>query len=88
MRFKRSAHVLFAILSIVIFSPIAIADCGQNSWCCETYRDVTIINIVGYGDVCGGRGYGCTECYDTGSGDSCITDGTYCSPRHPENPTP
>jgi hypothetical protein len=54
-----------------------------SGFCCETYPDTRIVNIIGYGDVCASRGQGCTECVDIGHGDSCVGNGTYCSPKRP-----
>lgn len=78
------AAAVFLLLGVS--APTAVADdCQPDSWCCITYRDSAIVNFSGYGDCCAGYGNGCTECVDTGTGDSCITNGTYCSPRHPLN---
>ncbi|MFZ2493853.1 MAG: hypothetical protein WA208_20430 [Thermoanaerobaculia bacterium] len=82
MRNLKIAIGIFACLSLGIISPpppsVAVQEGG---WFCSTFNDRTILNIIGYGDVCGGWGQGCTECFDTGNGDSCVTNGTYCSPK-------
>lgn len=33
------------------------------------------------GQYCAGWGSGCTECYNSGNGDSCTTEATSCDPR-------
>jgi hypothetical protein len=81
-------RVLPAVLSASLFFLGAavfpgFADCAPDSWCCQTTTDRGIQNEIGYGDYCGGTSYGCTECVDTGTGDSCVTNGTYCSPHRP-----
>lgn len=81
---RKQTGVFVALFVSVAFS-VAAEDCPPDSWCCQSTNDRTILNIPDYGDVCGGYGNGCTECADTGTGDSCVTNGTYCSPRHPQH---
>ena len=85
----RRVLVLVAICLAALIAPPPVdamtgyAGDESNGWCCETYPNSRIVNFVGYGDACADWGTGCTECVDTGAGDSCITASTYCSAMRP-----
>lgn len=60
--------------------PILFSAPGYSSTdYCEHYTNVQPIYVSGYGWVCGGWGFGCSECVDTSTGSSCVTDGNFCS---------
>ncbi len=74
---------ILLVLSVVVAAPAAY--CSTDY--CEHYPDTTPTYISGYGFVCAGWGFGCSECVDTSDGSSCVTDGNFCSGRV-QHPTP
>lgn len=71
------------IVLIVILAVLCIGAASVVNAECNSYPNTTPTFVPGYGSVCGGYGYGCTECVD-GDYNSCVTDGTSCKPgpRH------
>jgi len=65
---------------IVIFAVLSIGAASVLNADCNSYPTSTPTFVAGYGSVCGGYGYGCTECVD-GSYRSCVTNGSSCTPR-------
>ena len=67
--------VLCCVVAILSIGAAATLDAE-----CNSYPTTTPTYVAGYGSVCGGYGYGCTECVDGGY-NSCVTDGSSCTPR-------
>jgi hypothetical protein len=85
-----SALLIASVITLFMPTPSAAITCYagdiSDGWCCETYPNTRIANFEGFGDVCAYYGQGCTECFDTREGDSCVTTSTYCSVRRPLHP--
>jgi len=71
-------HIRAIPVALMLLLSIAVGVQASTDQC-EHYADVTLIYGSGYGWCCGGWGMGCTECVDTSTGDSCVTDGNFCS---------
>jgi hypothetical protein len=52
----------------------------QAETTCYTWSNSDLTYVSGYGWACGGWGPGCTECVDSGSAGSCVTNGQSCEP--------
>ena len=68
------------IVLIVVLAVLCIGAASVVNAECNSYPTSTPTFVAGYGSVCGGYGYGCTECVD-GSNRSCVTNGSSCTPR-------
>jgi hypothetical protein len=70
--------VLFFVLALAVIGGFGVPLFADKV--CQTYEDSKPAWMPGYGEVCAFTGSGCTECTDTGSGDSCTTAGDDCEP--------
>lgn len=70
LRTGRLRSLLLFVIALAILVPVA-----AYAYQCNYYSDTRVINVSGYGNVCGGFGSGCTECWDSQSGASCVKAG-------------
>lgn len=67
-RFPMPALCLAAALLLLI--PLA-----AYAYQCNFYSDSRLTYYSGYGSVCSGYGYGCTECWNSDTGEGCAESG-------------
>lgn len=80
-------HALaFAVLFLAIFGVTSVDPLFASD--CTSYSNSDLVYVSGYGWACGGWGPGCTECVDSQSGSSCVTDGSSCEPLQRPVPNP
>ena len=65
----------------ILFATAGLGFASTGDAVCNYYPSSTPTFVSGYGSVCGGSGYGCTECVDDAY-NSCVTDGEVCTPIH------
>ncbi len=68
------------VFVVVVLAVLSIGAASTLDAECNSYPTNTPTFVAGYGSVCGGYGYGCTECVDS-SYNSCVTDGSSCTPH-------
>lgn len=64
---RRLPLLIFAVCCVLLLLAAAV-----YAYQCHYWSDNTVVYYPGYGETCGSWGYGCTECWDTATGESCI----------------
>lgn len=63
------------LLALVVCA-LVVLPVVTYAYTCIFYSDSAAVYFPGYGDACAGYSiFGCTECWDSGSGESCVEGG-------------
>ena len=84
---RRMTSVILLALVLAVFLPGlggSTNDPGEPGLetpvACETYWNSKVHQGGGWQSFCWDTGSGCTQCYNTGAGTRCTTDGASCDP--------